>query len=100
MCCNDWNLLLACRSLKESSNFAKNFKQKLPANISEEDLLNFSVRQEYDILRVQCPLLFHVVTGAMGLTVGELEVFTKCWLAFYLSFRSPVTAWQGEHGPK
>ena len=59
---------------KESSNFAKQFKQKLPANISEEDLLNFSVRQEYDILRVQCPLLFHVVTGAMGLTEGELEV--------------------------
>ena len=77
MCCKGWNLLLACRSLKESSDFAKNFKQKLPANISEEDLLNFSVRQEYDLLRAQCPLLFHVVTGAMGLTVGELEVFTE-----------------------
>ena len=32
------------------------------------------MRQQFDLLRTHCPVLFHVVCGAMGLGERELEV--------------------------
>lgn len=64
------------RALTETATFAHNFKQKLPGSVTEEDLLSFNMRQEFDILRTQCPVLFNAVCGAMGLDKGDLEVGT------------------------
>ena len=63
-----------CRATAESSHFSKNFKQPLPENITHEELLQFNIRREFDVLKRHCPLLFHVVSGAMGLDQMQCEV--------------------------
>ena len=60
--------------MEESAAIAKNFKQKTPATISEEDLLTFNLRNELQLLRCQCPLLYGVLAGSMGLREDQLEV--------------------------
>ena len=62
------------RALLESDSFAKNFKQPLPETISNEDLLQYNIREEFDVLGCNSPLLFHVVSGAMGLDQKQCEV--------------------------
>ena len=62
------------RAKEESDAIAKNFKQKTPETISEEDLLTFNLRNEFQLLRSQCPILYCVVAGAMGLGQNQLEV--------------------------
>lgn len=69
------------RALTETANFAQKFKQQLPGTVTEEDLLSFDMRREFDLLRTHCPLLFNVVSGAMGLGEGELKV-VKALLRF------------------
>ena len=62
------------RAKEESDAMAKNFKQKTPETISEEDLLSFNLRDEFQLLRSECPLLYRVLAGAMGLREDQLEV--------------------------
>ena len=63
-----------CRALAESKEFCKNFKQPLPETITSEELLGFNMREEFEVLKANCPLLFSVVSGAMGLGEGQSEV--------------------------
>lgn len=74
--------LCSSRALKETANFAHRFKQKQPGAVTEEDLLAFNMREEFDLLRTHCPLLFNAVCGAMGLGEGELEVIKAPLLRF------------------
>ena len=67
-----WHIFL--RAMEESAAMAKKFKQKTPATISEEDLLAFNLRNEFQLLCSQCPLLYGVLAGAMGPGEDQLEV--------------------------
>ena len=51
--------------MTEAAKLAKSHKQKLPENISMEELLNFNLKAEFDILRDGAPMLYHVVSGAI-----------------------------------
>ena len=62
------------RALKETESFAKAHKQKNSDTVTSEDLLNFNMRNEFDLIRSQCPLLHNVVSGAMGVSKADLEV--------------------------
>ena len=64
----------SCRALEESDALSKNFKQPLPETITSEELFGFNMRDEFELLRVNSPVLFSVVTGAMGLGGKESEV--------------------------
>ena len=54
--------------------FAKAFKQPSPESITPDELLQFNLRAEFDVLQQNCPLLFHVVSGAMGLNQEQSQV--------------------------
>ena len=43
-------------TMREKQDVAQRFKQKLPATVTEEDLLSFNMRQEFDLLRTHCPV--------------------------------------------
>ena len=60
--------------MEQSDSLAKNFKQKTPESISEEDLLSFSLRDVFEQQRTQCQLLYHVLCGSMGLGEKQLKV--------------------------
>ena len=66
------------RALTEAAKLAKSHRQKLPENISMEELLHFNLKAEFDILRDGAPMLYHVVSGAMGLKKGKLKVIVIC----------------------
>ena len=68
-------MYLLFRASSESVEFAKAFKQKLPETVTSDDLLKFSMRDEFMLMREKCPILFNVVCGGMGLDEGDLEVF-------------------------
>ena len=62
------------RASKESTALAKNFKQPTPQSITKEEVMNFKLQDEFETLRVNCPLLYHVVCGALELGEDKLEV--------------------------
>ena len=74
----EYQKCLYARALTEAAKLAKSHKQTLPENISMEELLNFNLMAEFDILRDGAPMLYHVVSGAMGLKKGMLQVIFIC----------------------
>ena len=62
------------RASEESKDLAKNFKQPTPQSITKEEVMNFKLRDEFQTLRSNCPLLYHVVCGALELGEDKLEV--------------------------
>ena len=60
--------------MAESTAFCKHFKQPLPETITSEELLGFNLREEFAVLKANCPVLFSVVSGAMGLGERQAEV--------------------------
>ena len=65
------------RASQESSALAKNFKQPTPQSITKKEVMNFKLRDEFETLRSNCPLLYHVVCGALELGEDQLEVITE-----------------------
>ena len=53
---------------------AKKFKQPQPETITPEEVVSFDMRQEFQVLKDNCPLLFHCVTGAMELGRDQAKV--------------------------
>ena len=70
----DTYLITYCRALAESKAFCKMFKQPLPETITPEELLGFNMKEEFRVLKANCPFLFSVVSGAMGLGQRQAEV--------------------------
>ena len=62
------------RASEESTALAKNFKQPTPHSLTREDLMNFKLRDEFETLRSNCPLQYHVVCGALELGEDQLQV--------------------------
>jgi hypothetical protein len=62
------------RARAESNSLPSLFKQKLPSNVTEEDIMSFDMRKEFRELRVHTPLLMHTVAGSMNITNTELKV--------------------------
>ena len=52
--------------MSEAAALAKSNSQKLPENISVEELFTFNMRAEFETLRDGAPMLYHVICGAMG----------------------------------
>ena len=60
--------------MSEAAALAKSNPQKLPENISVEELFNFNMRAEFETLRDGAPMLYHVICGAMGVEKKDLKV--------------------------
>ena len=71
------SLIVIYRALKESNEFARNFKQPLPETVTSEDLFDYDVRREFDILRKNCPIVFNAIAGGMGLSKEQSQVPKK-----------------------
>ena len=65
---------LCNRARQESASIARHMKQKLPKNITEDDVLSFEMEREYQELLTHAPLLTHTVAGSINLNSDELEV--------------------------
>ena len=62
------------RAAEESKTLAKNFKQPTPESITQDEFMNFSLQTEFDTMRSNCPLFYHVICGALELGEDQLEV--------------------------
>ena len=62
------------RASEESKALARNFKQPTPQSITKEEVLNFKLRDEFETLRSNCSLLYHVICGGLELGQDQLEV--------------------------
>ena len=80
-------LTTSSRAMEESARFTKTFKQPTPESITPDELLQFNLRAEFDALKHNCPLLFHVVSGAMGLSQSQSEVHDH-WLKLFDTYPS------------
>ena len=72
--------------MSEAAALAKSNPQKLPENISVEELFNFNMRAEFETLRDGAPMLYHVICGAMGVEKKDLKVICNEKNISYLLF--------------
>ena len=79
--------------MSEAAALAKSNPQKLPENISVEELFNFNMRAEFETLRDGAPMLYHVICGAMGVEKKDLKVICneKSISYFFFDRILPVT---------
>ena len=73
--------------MSEAAALAKSNSQKLPENISVEELFNFNMRAEFETLRDGAPMLYHVICGAMGVEKKDLKVICNAKnISYFLLF--------------
>ena len=83
-------MIVIYRALKESDEFARNFKHPLPETVTSEDLFDYDVKREFDILRKNCPIVFNAIAGGMGLSKEQSQVPQKSvtWFMIFSSLGS------------